>query len=511
LQTGRQVQDIRARSPHWKIAAAGLATAVTLVPILVVVIGRAGHRYFPTQDYAVMDLRVRDVWSGDLPLTGVYSRFGWNHPGAILLLLLAPLNALFGGASWTTLVGQAALQGVAVVGTAWTAWRRGGLAVVLGALATVLLTYVAIADRLLFQPWNPNVVVFFPWFVLAAWGVALGDRTDLVVGAVLATFLAQSHVGYIPLVGALGLTAATFAIKDARAAHSGRTWRRPLLVALGATILLWLPAVYEQITDSPGNLRKIADYFLHNDEARAGLWKALGWLGAEYRVRPPWLGGVDFVNPFTLEALPMSRAWLLIPACVVVAALVVSARRDDRVAFRLVVLTAVANIVGAVSLAGVTGTGFPYLFYWRVPLAALTLSAGAWALARGLGAFASPAARLVGGVALAGPRHRAGRFVHRGRRESPGVGRPTGAHDQRNAAGTPARGRRPAGARAGHGFGNARPARRPLRRARPRRREGSSGRWRRVPVRRFARGASRRRRVDVVCHGGLGPRVDLEW
>src|SRR5262245_4739894 len=192
LRTGLQAHDVGAPSSRWTIAAAGLATAVTLVPILIVVSGRAGHRYLPTQDYAVMDLRVRDVWSGDLPLVGVYSRFGWNHPGPILLWLLAPLNALFGGASWTTLVGHAALQGVAVVGTAWTAWRRGGLAVVLGALATLLLTYIAIADRMLFQPWNPNVVVFFPWFVLAAWGVAQGDRMDLVIGAVLATLLVQS-------------------------------------------------------------------------------------------------------------------------------------------------------------------------------------------------------------------------------------------------------------------------------------------------------------------------------
>jgi len=380
------------------------ATLVALVPVLVVVVGRAGRAYLPTQDFAVLDLRVRDVWSGDLPLVGVYSRFGWNHPGPLLLWLLAPLNWLFGGAPWTTLVGHAALQGIAIVGTAWTAWRRGGLAVVLGALGVVLLTYAAIGDYVLFQPWNPHVaVIVFPWFVLLAWGVAMGDRLDLVVGAVVATFLVQAHVGYAPLVVACAVVAVAFVVVDTRRDAANRSWARvwarwkaPVLTAVIVTVVLWIPAVVDQLTESPGNLRAMGRYFLRSDDPAAGLWTALGWLAAEYRVRPPWLGGADLFNPFTLEAWPMSRAWLLIPLALVVIGGVLSARRGDRLAFRLVVMTAVLNVVGVVTLARVTGIGYPYLFYWRIPLAPLTLFACGYAIVRATGPSLARNARIAG-------------------------------------------------------------------------------------------------------------------
>ena len=254
------------------------------------VITRAGRAYLPTQDFAVIDLHVRDVWNGDLPLVGVYSRFGWNHPGPLLLWALAPLNALFGGAPWTTLVGHALLQVVAVVVAAWLAWKRGGLSLVLGVLAVLLLTYIAIGDFLLFQPWNPHVaVVFFPAFVLAIWGVALGDRRDLVVSVLVGTFLVQAHVGYVPLVVATALVAGVFVVLDRRrvAAADRPSWRTPILVSVGVSVLLWLPVVYEQLTESPGNLRRMGSYFFDNKEPATGLWDGLGLLAAQYRVSGP--------------------------------------------------------------------------------------------------------------------------------------------------------------------------------------------------------------------------------
>ena len=398
-------------APPWRRRAAIAATAFTLIPVLVVVFGRAGRAYLPTQDFAVLDLRVRDVWSGDLPLVGVYSRFGWNHPGPLLFWLLAPLNWLFGGAPWTTLVGHAALEGIAIVGAAWTAWRRGGLAVVLGTMAVILLTYTAIGDYLLFQPWNPHVaLIFFPWFVLAAWGVAVGDTRDVVIGAVLATFLVQAHVGYAPLVLACAFVALAFMVVDARAARSTRAegdagpwrrWRRPVIVAAVVTVVLWIPVVVDQLTQSPGNLRAMARYFLKGDRPSAGLAKGMGWLAAEYRGRPPWLGGGDLFDPFTFEAWPRSRLWLLIPLVLIVAAGVVSHRRRDTRAFRLVVMAAVLNGVGIATLAGVTGIGYAYLFYWRIPLAPFTLFAAGYALVRAIDPARVPAVRVVGYTVLA--------------------------------------------------------------------------------------------------------------
>src|SRR5579862_6618438 len=102
-------------------------TLVALLPVLVVVVTRWGRRYVPVGDIALVDLRVRDVWSRAIPLVGAYSRLGWNHPGPAMFWLLAPLSGLTGRPAWATLVGGALIQGVAVVALARVAWRKGGL------------------------------------------------------------------------------------------------------------------------------------------------------------------------------------------------------------------------------------------------------------------------------------------------------------------------------------------------------------------------------------------------
>src|SRR5690348_3164528 len=60
-----------------------VAILLALVPVVCVLVFRAGREYLPLGDEAVIDLRVRDVFTAHTPLVGVYSR-GFNHPGPIL-------------------------------------------------------------------------------------------------------------------------------------------------------------------------------------------------------------------------------------------------------------------------------------------------------------------------------------------------------------------------------------------------------------------------------------------
>ena len=79
-----------------------------------------------------------------------------------------------------------------------------------------------------------------------------------------------------------------------------------------------------------------------------------------------------------------------------------SVRRADRAAFRIVVLIAVLNGVGILTLARVTGTAYPYLIYWRIPLATFTLLVAAWTLARAYRLASVPVARALGYAVLIG-------------------------------------------------------------------------------------------------------------
>ena len=65
------------------------ALVVVSVPLVVMIVRVLRTPYLATSDFALIELRVADVGGGNTPLVGVYSRFGWNHPGPLLFYVLA--------------------------------------------------------------------------------------------------------------------------------------------------------------------------------------------------------------------------------------------------------------------------------------------------------------------------------------------------------------------------------------------------------------------------------------
>jgi len=348
-------------------------TFVALTPVLAMVLTRVGSHYLPVQDIAVVDLRVRDVFTADTPLAGAYSRYGWNHPGPMFYWPAALLGAPFGHPAWATMVGAALTQGIAIAWLALLAWKVGRLPLVLIALGGLGLSYVAMGDWIFFEAWNPHVAFpFFALFLLQAWAISGGRLTTLVGAAITATFLVQTHVGYAPFV--LSGTAYVIACLVARRASlDGRALRRSGALALAITVFLWIPPLVDQVTNTPGNLHELATFFLRGDpDAPAiGLHTAAGLMAAEFRPLMPWLGGHDLINPLFGWPDGASLWWLLVPASLLgFAAFVASRTRSER-SIRLVSLTTVIALTGLVSMSRVTDFPSAYLFYWRVQIAVL--------------------------------------------------------------------------------------------------------------------------------------------
>src|SRR5262245_10326443 len=134
-----------------------------MLPALVAIGALTGKRWFPVDDFAITDMRVRDVLSSNTPLTGLYSRPGWNHPGPMMFWLMAPLSKLSGNAPWATRIGGAVIQAGALGWLAWITWRLG-LRTLLTAAAVVGLTFVALTPLVFRMPWNPYIPL--PVFVL---------------------------------------------------------------------------------------------------------------------------------------------------------------------------------------------------------------------------------------------------------------------------------------------------------------------------------------------------------
>lgn len=358
----------RSRRRLWAV----LITLLAIAPVLAVVITRTGHSYVPTGDIGVTDLRVRDVWNGHIPLVGPFSRFGWSHPGPAMFLLLALPNGLFGHASWTTLVGGAALQGVAIVWLAVLAWRRGGLSLLVAVMTAVSLVYASTGTWVVLVPWNPYVALpFFCLVIFQVWLVATGEPKHLPGLAFVASFLVQTHVGYLPLVAALLVVGGVFTWRDRRATST--PWRRPLVFAGAITAVMWILPVIDVILDPPGNLAHMFKYFLTggSGEEAIGVTHGLELIAAEFRLRPSWLGTSDRAGLLG-GATTASVAWLLVPIALLGVSWWLSRGRPARDARRFWVISVVLLAASVVTLARVTGFPFPYLFQWR-PVVAVVL------------------------------------------------------------------------------------------------------------------------------------------
>ena len=354
-------------------------TAVALLPVLIVVVTRTGRRYVPVGDIALIDLRVRDVWSRAIPLVGPYSRLGWNHPGPAMFWLIAPLSGLTGRPAWATLVGGVLLQGVAIVAIGWLAWRKGGAPLVAAALAVNGLAYGAMGPSMLLQAWNPNVTYpFLLVLLLQAWCLADGDVVLLPFTAAVATFLVQTHVGYLPLAGvavAFGLVAAALRTRAGRL--PGARWRRPIGWSVAVLAVAWAPVALQEIVHHD-NIRPLIRS-LTGKGAKIGPHDAAGIFGAEFHVLPPWLGGRTHLDSLTRAVVPVSAKYVLIPIVLLVAAAFLTCRKPQvRVPLAL---TALLFGVGLWSISRVIGGAEDYAFYWRVPIAILVVFvafASAW-------------------------------------------------------------------------------------------------------------------------------------
>jgi hypothetical protein len=383
------------RMPGWTAsAAATVVTLVALAPVITVVVQRAGRTYLPLQDQAIIDLRVRDVFtfSTNTPLVGVYSHDYFSHPGPAIFYLSAPFTWLFGNAAWATLVAFALLQGLAIAWTARLAWKTGGLSWTVTWMAIVALSYVATTPWILQRPWNPNVAFpFFILFLLQCWVVARGDPRRLLGFVFVGSFLVQAHIGYAILVVVLGGWAVICLVVRLRRQHPSVAPSNLLWPAFVLAVM-WFPVlVLDPMLTAPSNLYRLARFFTAPvspaHPGYLGISAGLGYLAAEFQWLPPWLGGSEKVNVLTFDPIPSSAAWLVLPGVLVVLAWCTSWRARRRELRLLVELVAVLLIASAVSLVVVRAEPMGYLFYWRIvagtATVVLTLTVIVTVLARG--------------------------------------------------------------------------------------------------------------------------------
>ncbi len=356
-----------------------------LAPAVVGIVAAARSPWHPHTDRAVIAARTADVWGGDLPLTGAYSRYAFNHPGPMANVVLSVPYEVSGEQPHSLLAGTLIIAGVSAALAVWLALGVAGLPGGLAAATMALVAMRAIGPEVLRDPWNPFVLLGPVLLCLvAAWAASSGSRWAMTALVVAGSFVVQAHVGTAVLVGALVVWATAALVVAERRTGA---WLVPVGVAAGAGLVCWLLPFVDQFTAETPNLSAIAAFFTGGADAAAGerlpLSQALGIAGRELLPIGPWLTGDE---PEFIGVQPAWSGWSAVLA-VALAAVVVVRRRlapeDGRACdpvTRLAVTALVAVGATVVALAGVRDLPAGYLFRWTWVVGAFAWIALAWAI-----------------------------------------------------------------------------------------------------------------------------------
>ena len=367
-----------------------LFLALTLTPFLVsavaLVVG-VGRAYTAYGDQALIEMRTRDV--GHHPvLVGLFSRDHWSHPGPALFYLLAVPYRLVAGSSIGLPLGALVINGVSIAGMALIAKRRQGTPLLLCTLVGCALVMRAFGADFLHDVWNPYITVLpFGLLLFLTWAMTCGERWALPAAAAVASFCAQTHVGYVPMVFPLLAWGGGWLLVLARrrrdVAPPGRrppSLSRVGLVTASVLALMWAPPLIEQALHSPGNLDRIYEYFRDPPGGPShDVVDGYRVVAGQFGITPEWLTGAGRPNFGNSEPMVLSKPplpVLLIPLCI--AALVLWRRRISD-ACRLLATLAVAAALGVVSVANVVGPVYAYRLRWTWMLAMTSFVAVAWA------------------------------------------------------------------------------------------------------------------------------------
>ncbi|HEX5266334.1 MAG TPA: hypothetical protein VFW24_06135 [Acidimicrobiales bacterium] len=346
-----------------------LALAAVAVPTVVLAVVAALDRIGPWGDQGAIQLAT-DRAGRFSQLVGPYSRFGWSHPGPLWFYLLAGPYRLFGGtgrglaAATVVVTGVAALAAVAVVA------RLGGAAAGRWAAVVVVAQLAALGPATVAEVWNPAaIIVPTALFLVFCAGLAVG-RWWMLAGAVGAGgFLVQTDVSTGLVVAVVGLVALVSAavrgrFARSRSARTGREVGLGIGVAAGLAVVVWLPALVQQLTGSPGNLSRVVRFFRSGPGPGTGLATHHPFGPAARSVAgalwPPLRGRLGAGPPG-----PAATAVILLGALALAAvAVAVGTRRGRHLGAALGGAGGLAVVVGVVSATRATGPLYAYLTEW---------------------------------------------------------------------------------------------------------------------------------------------------
>ena len=295
------VADQPPRAVRWALRAA------VVLPIVVAAVRAVATGWFPVGDSALLAIRAADVGTSHHPLLGSWTSASLtlgvdvNNPGPLYPDLLAPFMWTIGrlaGIGPAVAIGVASVNAAFALGIAAVGDRLGGWRVERWTLLlTAALTW-SMGSELLIDIWQPHALLL-PFTCLLVLTVGLVDHRWPLLPAWLGvgSLVVQTHIGYVYVVGVLGLVVVA---AWAAAWWSGRSTGQPdgrsapaslsdgTVVWSGVVLVLaWAQPVIEQVVgDGRGNLARLASN-VGGGDVTIGAGTAVK-LVARVVALPPW-------------------------------------------------------------------------------------------------------------------------------------------------------------------------------------------------------------------------------
>lgn len=369
----------------------GALFALVALPLVTAAVALRRPPWYPVLDFAMTELRLRDVGSSDTPLIGLPGRIGptvaeqGSHPGPLSFYLLAPVYRAFGSSTWAMQAATVALNLVALGSAIAIAMRRGGARLGVGVAAVLTLLVAGYGPAMLTQPWNPFLPLLW-WVVLllAVWSVACDDLAMLPVAIAAATLCAQTHVPYLGLAAGPAALTGVALVLAWRRAGPGSPARRAVVRwsawSLMLALVLWLPPLVDQAANDPGNMRAIYDHLATPTEPPLGAVRGIELVLLHLDLPAFLLDDSSWVG--SLPDPSADPRGSVIPGVVVLGVWVLTAlaslRLGHRALTRLHLVVAVCLAGSVVSTSRIFGKEWYYLMLWAWGVAALLVLAAGW-------------------------------------------------------------------------------------------------------------------------------------
>jgi hypothetical protein len=345
---------------YWRNGRARTAVFATLLVLLclaIVLISQPSPQQWVSADLALFEIYTRNAASGQQML-GAYSQYGWNHPGPLPFYTFLPFYLVAGHGQHALNGGALAANLLALLGMAWMTMRYGG-----GPLATAvaifLLVYLVRIPELPSSFWNPHILVLplAAWLALCA-AIAIGEIALIPVAVLIASWMIQAHVGLTIAVIACGMVTARLAQGSGRSVPRSTKW-----LTAAVLIAAWALPVAEQLTNTPGNMRRIAEFFVFQGGARQSIAVSVRAAGA--MVAGLFRPGFHLAPGWRFE--PVEWRWVIVTfALAAILALVVRAEWRRGARYNAALGACCLALIGAghLSATSIRGTINDHQLFW---------------------------------------------------------------------------------------------------------------------------------------------------